>query len=112
MDSRKFYEKAKGYMKMNPDATFVILSNPTEDHDRQTKARAVWLDYLEGQDLVATAKTFKSIWAGNGKAVTVPSEDPCIFDLSYHPNGDAPRRGYGGRWQANSTPQPRQYRED
>jgi hypothetical protein len=112
MDSRKFYDKAKNYMKMAPDATFIIWSNPSEDLDRQMKARAMWLDYLDEQGLRQTAKTFKSIWGGIGKAVTVPSEDPRTFDLSYHPAHDAPRTSYGAHRQARSAPQPRQYRED
>ena len=112
MDSKKFYDKAKSYMKLAPDATYIIWSNPTEDQERQTKARAMWLDYLDAQGLRQTAKTFKSIWGGSGKAVTVPSEDPRVFDLSYHPTQDAPQSSYGSRWQARTPPQPRQYRED
>jgi len=112
MDSKKFYDKAKSYMKMNPDATFIIWSNPTEDQDRQTKARAMWLDYLDAQGLRLTAKTFKSIWGGSGKAVTAPTEDPCIFDLSYHPGSDAPRTSHGAHRQSKYASPPRQYRED
>jgi hypothetical protein len=112
MDSKKFYDKAKSYMKLAPDATYIIWSTPSEDTERQSKARAMWLDYLETQGLRQTAKTFKSIWGGNGKAVIVPSEDPRVFDLSYHPAHDAPRTGYGAHRQAKPTPQPRQYRED
>jgi hypothetical protein len=112
MDSRKFYDKAKNYMKMAPDATFIIWSNPSEDLDRQMKARAMWLDYLDEQGLRQTGKMFKSIWGGIGKAVTAPSEDPRTFDLSYHPAHDAPRTSYGAHRQARSAPQPRQYRED
>jgi hypothetical protein len=112
MDSKKFYDKAKSYMKLAPDATYIVWSNPTEDTERQTKARAMWLDYLDAQGLQQTASTFKAIWGGNGKAITVPSEDPRVFDLSYHPAHDAPRTSYGARWQAKTPPQPKAYRED
>jgi len=112
MDSKKFYDKAKSYMKLAPDASFIIWSNPAEDHDRQMKARAMWLDYLEHEGLLVTAKTCKSIWGGAGKAVTVPAEDPRVFDLRYHPEQDAPRSPYGGHRQSNFTSKPRQYRED
>jgi len=112
MDSAKFYDKAKSYMKLAPDATYIIWSNPTEDLDRQMKARALWLDYLEAQGLRQTASTFKAIWNGIGKAVTVPSEDPRTFDLSYHPVYDGPATSYRGRWQARTPPPPKAYRED
>ena len=112
MDSKKFYDKAKSYMKLAPDATFIIWSNATEDLDRQIKARAMWLDYLEAQRLRQTAKVCKSIWAGNGKAVTVPSEDPRTFDLSYHPAHDASRKAYEARWQPRDTSEPHTYRKD
>jgi hypothetical protein len=112
MDSKKFYDKAKSYMKLAPDATFTIWSNPTEDLDRQMKARAMWLDYLDAQGLRQTGKVFKSVWGGIGKAITVPSEDPRTFDLSYHPAHDAPRTSYRAHRQARDPSQPRQYRED
>ena len=112
MTSDEFYANLKSYVKINPSMMFVIWSNPTEAIDRQTKAKAMWLDYLEDQGLYKTAKVWKSIWGGNGKAVTVPSEDPRIFDLRYHPDQDAPRTSYGAHRQAKPTPQPRQYRED
>ena len=112
MDSNKFYDKAKSYMKMNPDATFVVYSTPSENQERQTKARAMWLDYLESQSLHTTAKVWKAIWNGIGKAVTAPTEDPRIFDLGYHPNSDAPISSSAPRWKARVPAQPRQYRED
>jgi hypothetical protein len=112
MDSKKFYDKAKSYMKLAPDATFIILSNPTEDLDRQMKARAMWLDYLEHEGLNQTARTFKAIWGGAGKAVTVPSEDPRTFDLRYHPEQKASPSSYGARWQARDPSEPSTYRRD
>jgi len=112
MDSAKFYDKAKSYMKLAPDATFIIWSNPTEDFDRQTRARAMWLDYLEHEELHQTAKTFKAIWGGIGKAITVPSEDPRVFDLRYHPAEKGPRTSYGPRWQPRDPSEPSTYRKD
>jgi hypothetical protein len=112
MDSQKFYDKAKSYMKLAPDATFIIWSNPTEDAERQTRARAMWLSYLEHEDLHKTAKTFKTIWGGAGKAVTVPSEDPRTFDLRYHPAQDASRRSYEARGQARDISEPATYRTE
>ena len=112
MDSKKFYDKAKSYMKLAPDATFIIWSNPTEDLDRQMKARAMWLDYLDAQGLRSTSRMFKSVWGGNGKALTVPSEDPRTFDLSYHPEEKASRTSYGARWQARDPSEPSTYRKE
>ena len=112
MTGDEFYANVKSYTKMNPSVMFIIWSNPSENHERQTKARAIWLDYLESQGLHTTAKVWKAIWNGIGKAVTVPSEDPRIFDLSYHPNTDAPISSYGARWKARAPAHPRQYRED
>ena len=112
MTSEEFYTKLKGFAKINPQTMFIIESVPKEDHDRQIRARAMWLSYLDANGLKLTAKTWKAIWAGGGKAVTVPTEDPRNFDLKYHPPGDATRRASGDRWQAKPPPQPRQYRED
>lgn len=112
MDSAKFYDKAKSYMKLAPDATYIIWSNPTEDHERQKKARAMWLDYLDSQGLKQTARTWKAIWAGAGKTVTVPSEDPCVFDLRYMPAEKAPRTSYGARWQARDPSEPSQSQKE
>lgn len=112
MDSAKFYDKAKSYMKLAPDAAYIIWSNPSEDHERQKKARAMWLDYLEHEKLAITAKTFKTIWGGAGKAVTVPAEDPRVFDLRYHPEQNAPTSSYGARWRARDPSEPSTYRRD
>ena len=110
MNSMEFFDKAKGFLKLNPSMTYIIWSNPTEDTERQTKARAMWLDYLEEQGLVSVAKTFKSIWAGGGKAVTVPSEDPRNFDLKYHPEERPFRSAYGARGQARDISEAHTYR--
>ena len=112
MTSDEFYTKVKGYLKLNPGMTYIIWSNPTEDHDRQTRAKAMWLDYLEAKGLKHTASTWKMIWGGGGKAVTVPTEDPTIYDLTYHPVKDAPRRAYGGRGQARDISEPSTYRTE
>ena len=110
MTSDEFYTKVKGYVKLNPSMTYVIYTNPTEDHDRQTKAKAMWLDYLEAKGLKNTASTWKFIWSGGGKAVTVPTEDPMIYDLTYHPE-DRPRRSaYGARGQARDISEAHTYR--
>ena len=112
MNANEFFDKAKGFLKLNPSLTYVIWSNPTEDHDRQTKARALWLQYLEEQKLVSVVKTFKAIWAGGGKAVTVPTEDPRIFDLKYHPEERPFRTAYGARGQARDISEPSTYRPE
>jgi hypothetical protein len=112
MTSDKFYTSAKGYLKVNPSMAYVIWSNPTEDQDRQMKARAMWLEYLEQNGLHKTAKTWKSIWAGAGKAVTVPAEDPGVFDLRYMRAEKAPRTSYGARWQARDPSEPSQSQKD
>ena len=85
MTSEEFYIKAKGFMKLNPGLTFMIESRPQSDFDRHDRARAAWISYLEGLGLRSTASTWRFIWAGGGKAVTVPTEDPGLFDLSYVP---------------------------
>lgn len=112
MTSDEFYANVKSYIKINPSMMFIIWSNPTEAVERQTKARAMWMDYLEAQGLHTTVKVWKAIWNGEGKAVTVPSEDPHIFDLGYSSSQDTPRSSYGARRQEKSASQPRQYRED
>lgn len=112
MTSDELYTSAKGYLKVNLSMAYVIFSTPSEDHHRQTKARAMWLDYLEAKGLDKTAKTWKSIWAGAGKAVTVPAEDPRVFDLRYHPAQDAPRRPYEARGQARDISEPSTYRTE
>ena len=85
MTSDEFYAKCKGFMKLNPNMTFVIETRPQSDLARQEKARSAWLDYLDRNGLRRTASTWRMIWAGGGKAVTVPTEDPTVFDLSYAP---------------------------
>jgi hypothetical protein len=110
MTSEELFEKMKGFMKLNSSMAYIIWSNPTEDHDRQTRARAVWLSYLEVQGLTRTVKTFKSIWAGGGKAVTVPTEDPLNFDLTYNPPQKPHRNAYGARGQARDVSEPSTYR--
>lgn len=112
MTSDEFYTKVKGYMKVNPTMTYVIWTNPPEDADRQAKAKVAWLDYLRAKGLNRTASTWRMIWNGGGKAITAPTEDPCIYDLTYHPDCDAPRTSYGAHRQARDPSQPRQYRED
>jgi hypothetical protein len=108
MTSDEFHASVLKFFRQNQSLAYVIYSNPTADVDRQIAARAQWLDYLESKNLTGTAKTFKAIWNGGGKAITVPTEDPTIFDLSY--NGS--RTAYGARRQEKSTVTPRAYRED
>ena len=112
MTGDEFYKNAKGYMKINSTMTYIIWSNATEDVERQEKAKLLWLNYLDAKDMRLTAKVWKSIWNGAGKAITVPSEDPRTFDLRYHPEHDTPRSSYGFHRQEKSTPKPRAYRED
>jgi hypothetical protein len=112
MNSEEFYTKVKGFAKLNPQMMFIIESVPKEDQARQEKARAAWLDYLAANNLKGTVSTWKFIWAGGGKAITVPAEDPRIFDLKYHPEQDAPRRAYGARWQARDPSGPNTYGRD
>jgi hypothetical protein len=86
MTSDEFYAKAKGFLKLNPAMTFVIETRPQTDVARHERARAQWLDYCDREGLRSTAATWRFIWAGGGKAVTVPTEDPGVFDLSYVPS--------------------------
>jgi hypothetical protein len=86
MTSDEFYAKCKGFMKLNPGLTFVIETRPQSDLARQETARAAWLDYLDRNGLRKTAASWRMIWAGGGKAVTVPTENPGVFDLSYVPS--------------------------
>jgi hypothetical protein len=112
MNSEEFHAKVKNFAKLNPQMLFIIETVPKEDHARQERARAAWLAYLTAKGLRNAAGTWKAIWAGGGKAVTTPSEDPCMFDLSYNPSGNASRTGYGGRWQERTPSPPKAYRED
>lgn len=112
MTSEEFHTKMKGFAKLNPQMMFVIESNPKEDQARQEKARASWIRYLNDNDLKNTLGTWKFVWNGGGKAITVPSEDPRNFDLKYHPASDAPRRAYGARGQARDISEPNTYRSE
>ena len=112
MNSEEFHTKMKGFVKIHPQMMFIIESVPKEDHARQEKARAAWVEYLTANNLRNTVSTWKFIWAGGGKAVTVPAEDPCIFDLKYHPQQDAPRKPYGARWRPRDPSEPNGYEKD
>ena len=112
MKHEELHEKMKSYLKTNPQLAFVIMTSPNEDHARHNKAKVAWLAYLDANGLKKTASTWRMIWNGGGKAVTVPTEDPCIFDMKYNPDYNAPRRPYGARGRARDISEAATYRPE
>lgn len=89
--SAEFYKRAVGFLQVNPGMSVVIHAKPDPDSARrENEIRLSWFTYLTVRDLNSTLKTWRAILGGGGKSITVPCEDPEIFDPSYC----APAYGY------------------
>jgi hypothetical protein len=101
MTSAEFYQKVRAFMKNNVDLVFVIEGINSEGSGRQAQAKERWLHYLDQNGLTRTAQVWRYIWS-QSKAVTVPAENPAIFDLKYVPASrdglGAPKTGQGRQW--------------
>jgi hypothetical protein len=86
-----FYDRWTAWRKANGGRfNYSIATNPEpEDKQRAEKAKRLWLYYLESNGYKATASTWRNIWAGAGKGVTVPCEKPELFDPTFEYPSDA-----------------------
>lgn len=81
-----FCERMKAFAKANTGFLFVIHSKPEpNDAAKERKARDAWFDYLNANGLHRTLACWRAILNGGGKAITVPTERPELFDLAYVP---------------------------
>lgn len=86
-----FYDRWTAWRKANGGRfNYAIATNPEpEERQRSEKAKRLWLYYLESNGHKATARSWRAIWAGAGKGVTVPCEKPELFDPTFEYPADS-----------------------
>lgn len=81
--SDEFYARCKSIMKA-AGGGFIIYAKPDPaDEVRNQIAADKWLAYLASKGLDKTAAVWRQILSGGGKAITVPFEDPELFETGY-----------------------------
>lgn len=82
--SKDFYDRAKNFAKVNSGMLVVIHTTPDPaDAERENRILVDWFTYLSVRGLTSTLASFQNILGGAGKAVTLPCENPEMFDPGY-----------------------------
>lgn len=82
--SAEFYKRSRAFLLANPGMAVVIHATPAPDNAAfERHSKQAWFTYLRDKGLHSTLDTWRFILSGGGKAITVPCENPELFDPSY-----------------------------